>query len=292
MDCLASIYRHQVSCSFEIIVVDNNSSDGSVMAVQNTYPAVKIIQNKNNVGFAAANNLAIKNSQSRYIFLLNPDTLIHENTLDCMLEFINNHNSVGAVGPKIINADGSIQYTGMRFPNIRNMIYETLFLDRIFSHSKIFGNHKMLYEDFNTPFPVDYTQGSALMIRRSVLDGSGLLDERYFMYFEETDLCFFIKKLGYEVFYFPGARATHFGGEERGHFSERRLLHYHKSLFQFYRKNYLSKNLLLLRIVIFIRSSIRIFLWSGILLFKPSSAKNTFSILKGYLKTLRLIFTA
>lgn len=290
LNCLHSIFENPIICSYEIIVIDNNSSDMTVNAIQEEYPKVSIIKNSENKGFASANNQGIKQSSGRYILLLNPDTLVHKNSFDSMVQYLDEHPKIAALGPKILNEDGSQQFTGIRFPNNSNLFFETFFLDRIFPRSRIYGKHKSLFEDYTKPFNIDYAQGSALLLRRSVLDVVGLLDENYFMYFEETDLCYRIRKRGYDIMYFPGSSITHFGGEEEGHFTEKRLLYYHKSLVQFYHKNYSRPSVFILKIIIMFRSALRIILWSMLLVFKPQIRDRARSIIIGYSKTIFLNF--
>lgn len=289
MDCLASIAAYPPQKDIEIILVDNQSNDGTVEAVRGGFPAVRVIANENNAGFAVANNQAVSLSNGRFILLLNPDTIVYKGAFDAMINYLDAHPDVAAVGPVIFNGDGSQQFTGVRFPCLWNLLSETFFLDRLFPRSRIFGRHKALYEDFTKPFPVDFLQGSCLMLRGSVLDTVGLLDEEYFMYFEETDLCFRIRCAGYGIHFVPDAAVTHFGGGEEGHFTELRLLHYHRSLLMFYRKNHGVFSRIALRFVIALRSSIRIAAWSMLAVARPQLREKAVSIITGYWKTMNLI---
>ncbi len=183
IDCLRSIFKDPVQCSIGITVVDNNSTDNTIELIKKDYPAIKIIANSSNKGFAAANNQGIEGSTSRYVLLLNPDTIVHSGAFDRMISFLDSNERIGAAGPAILNGDGSPQYTGVRFPGNWNILSESFFLDRIFPRSRIFARHRSQFEDFTKPFPVDYVQGSCLLLRRSVLESVGFLDENYFMYF-------------------------------------------------------------------------------------------------------------
>lgn len=291
IDCLQSIFKDPIHCSMSITVVDNNSSDNTVEQIEKDFPAIRIIANSSNKGFATANNQGIKDSSSRYVLLLNPDTIVHSGAFDRMVSFLDSNETIAAIGPAIVNGDGSPQWTGVRFPSNWNILSESFFLDRIFPRSRIFARHKSQFEDFTKPFPVDYVQGSCLMIRRSVLDIIGVLDKSYFMYFEETDLCYRIKNAGHQVYFFPGSSITHYGGGEEGHFTETRLLQYHISLFQFYRKNYPLIDLTILKFIIFIRSIVRILTWIVMYLFRPGIRIRSKSIIIGYLKTFKLLVT-
>lgn len=293
LDCLASIEKGGARrrIHIEILLVDNDSTDGTVEAVRKAFPSVHVTANRTNAGFATANNQAIRESKGRYVLLLNPDTLVNTDALDTMTAYLDANGSVAAIGPTVLNGDGTQQFTGVRFPNTWNFFSESFFLDRFFPRSRLFGRHKSLYEDFSKPFSVDFVQGSCLMVRRSVLDSVGLLDESYFMYFEETDLCYRIKNAGYDIHFVPSASITHFGGGEEGHFTERRLLHYHRSLFLFYRKNHGPASRIAVRFVIALRSLIRIGAWSLTALLRPDMRHKAGSIIIGYCKTFGLIFT-
>lgn len=289
-ECLRTIYETSQANNYTIILVDNNSSDNTIEEVKEKFSKIVCISNSTNVGFASANNQALMIAKSRLVLFLNPDTLVHKNALLNMIEYLSRNLQIAAIGPKILNHDGSTQYTGVRFPSNWNLFCETFFLDRIFPRSKIVGTHKALYENYDAPFEVDYVQGSALMIRKDILDQVGFFDTQYFMYFEETDLCYRIKESGERIHYFPYAQITHFGGNEFGHFTEKRLLYYHESLFLFYKKHYSALRRIGLACIIAVRSSIRIMLWTLQFPFKRSMHKRIVSIIVGYCKVYKLLF--
>lgn len=289
-ECLRSIIASQCRYSYQVFVVDNGSTDGSVEMVKKFFPMVMIEENASNVGFVKANNQIMKRVDSSYFLLLNPDTIVHPNAFDTMVAFLNNSPDAGAVGPAILNADSTPQRTGTKFPNNWNLFVEALLLDRLFPKTRLFGSHKELYIDFNVLREVDYVQGSCVMLRSSLLQSIGYLDERFFMYFEETDLCFRIKRAGWKIWFLPKASIIHFGGDATAHYDERRLIHYHNSLVQFYSKHYVRSARYVLRGILFMRSSIRIVVWWMVYLFRPSLRKAAFSTIKGYVKTLQLVY--
>jgi GT2 family glycosyltransferase len=135
-DCLESVYSQQTDFSFQVITVDNGSCDNSVPFITENFPKVEIIQNPNNVGFASANNQGVRHSEAEFILFLNPDTLLKQNALQTLVDFMILHPQAGVVGPKIFNADGSLQRTGISFSSAWNLLTEILFLDKIFSYSK------------------------------------------------------------------------------------------------------------------------------------------------------------
>lgn len=288
-DCLHSIASSHQKVSYEIVVVDNNSTDRTIELVERNYPAARLIQNKTNPGFAAANNKGIRSLESRYVMLLNPDTIVNNGVFDALVGVMDSHTTALAVGPAIMNGNGTPQRTGVRFPSNWSILVETFFLDRLFPNSKLFGRHKELYEDLHRERSVDYLQGACLLVRSDVVKTIGGLDEAFFMYFEETDWCFRMKKAGGEVVYAPVANVVHFGGGEFAHYDEQRLLHYHRSLMLFYRKHYSLLSRVSLRPILAIRSSIRIVLWSVMLFLKPGNRPQILSSIRGYVAVLPML---
>jgi N-acetylglucosaminyl-diphospho-decaprenol L-rhamnosyltransferase len=280
--CLESLRTAGPRGPYKVYVVDNCSSDGTVELVRREFPEVRLIANRENVGFAAANNQAIRESRSRYILLLNPDTTVLPGAVDGLVAFMDSHPEVSAGGPTLLNTDGTTQRTGVRFPSNWNIFCESLFLDRIFPQSKIFGRHKELYADSSKPREVDFVHGAALMARRKAVEKIGGLDEGFFMYFEETDWCWRMKAEGGKVYYSAGEGIVHHGGSETGHFDERRLVHYHASLLGFYEKHYSRLRLIMLRPLLVLRSIIRIMVWAALYAVIPDRRKTAVSCIRGY----------
>jgi len=236
-ECLNSIIVNPPGVSYEIIVVDNGSTDGSSEFVKNNFPQVRLLTNSRNVGFAVANNKAIKSSNSRFVLLINSDCLVYKNSLDKLLDFMKENVEVGIVGPKIINADGSIQLSCRKFPSILDATFHTILAD-IFPDNPFSRRYKLVEIGRDRPFEVDWVSGSCMMIRRKALEDTGLLDERYFMYVEDVDLCYRMWQKGWKVFYFPYAKVLHHIG---GSSSSKELVpcfRMQKSVFYFFWKNY------------------------------------------------------
>jgi len=199
-ECLKGLEKQ----SGEVIVVDNNSSDDTVNKV-NKYSQVKLIENKSNLGFAAANNIALKKAESEFIFLLNPDAKLGKDALEKMAKFMEENKDVGVVGPKLINADGSIQKEITPFPNLLNQILILLRLHRLPWFSElVYPNY-----DYDKIQEVEHLMGSALLVRRGVFDKIGLFDENFFLWFEETDLEKRAKEAGFKIVYYPKAEVKH-----------------------------------------------------------------------------------
>ncbi|MCK4886675.1 MAG: glycosyltransferase family 2 protein [Planctomycetes bacterium] len=236
-NCLRSIEENPASKPFEVIVVDNASSDGTVESVRNKFPEVVVIANSQNLGFAAANNQGIEKSQGEYILLLNPDTIVYSGSLEVLIEFMDENEDVGICGPRLLNNDGSIQRSARRYPSFRGALHR----HTAFKFLGVFKGEykKWLMKDFGQDEQKDVEQlmGAALIIRKSVLDKVGGMDERFFMYYEEVDLCYRIKQAGWRVVFLPGASITHLGGRSSEQVPVEKQLMAMTSLLKFFRKH-------------------------------------------------------
>lgn len=211
--CLLSVEASNISFSVEILVVDNNSSDNSVEYLQPRFPNVRFIANKDNPGFAKANNQGIKLSSGEYVLILNPDTVLGENVLQNVCNFLDNTADAGAIGVKMINGNGMFLAESKRgFPTPWNSFCKISGLSRLFPSSSFFGKYHLRYLDENEIHQVDVLAGAFMMIRRKALDKSGLFDEDFFMYGEDIDLSYRITKAGYKNYYLP-EKIIHYKGE-------------------------------------------------------------------------------
>ncbi len=209
--------------SGEVFVVDNASDDGSVELIQKRFPKVHLIENKENVGFAKANNLAIERARGEYLLLINPDTIVQEDTFRLMIDFFNEHPKVGAAGCKILNPDGTLQLACRRsFPSPWVSFTKTTGLSSLFPRSKLFGRYNLTYLDPDQTYEVDAVSGSFLMARREVYEQVGGLDEHFFMYGEDLDWCYRIQKAGWKICYVHDTQIIHYKGEsaKRSDFDE------------------------------------------------------------------------
>lgn len=213
--CVASIYKSNGGkYKLEIFIVDNNSIDGSSLLIKNKYPEVNFIANEKNLGFSKANNIALRKVTGKYVLILNPDTILEEGTFEKLISFCENNKDAGAVGSKLIQANGKLDLACKRsFPSLGVALPKILGLSKIFPKSKIFGKYNLTYLDENETYEVDAICGAFMFIPRVVLDKAGLFDEDYFMYGEDLDLCFRIKKSGYKIFYYPEVKTVHLKGE-------------------------------------------------------------------------------
>jgi len=226
----------QAELSYEVIVVDNHSSDGTVDWLRQNHPWVHLIANCENLGFTKANNQGIAHSRGSYLFLLNPDTEVVGPSLQVVVEFMEHQQDVGAVGPQLLWPDGSVQSSRRRFPT-----YSTGFIESTPLQSLLPG-HRLLRRYFLEDVPddvvqeVDWVVGAALMLRRQALDQVGPLDERFFMYSEELDLAFRLRQAGWKVIFLPEAKVLHHEARSSSQVSTRRLLLFHTSKVQYYAK--------------------------------------------------------
>ncbi len=215
--CINSIVSASGRLSVEIIVVDNNSFDGSVEYLKEKFSGLKqlkIIDSPVNLGFAKANNLGAKEASGEYLLILNPDTILQEDTLEKSLEFYKNTKQIGALTCKLILPNGKLDLACRRsFPTPSVAVYRILGLSKIFPKSRIFGKYNLTYLDENDTYEVDAIVGAFMLIKKSIYDEVRGFDEDYFMYGEDLDLCFRIKKAGYKIYYYPGTSIIHYKGE-------------------------------------------------------------------------------
>ena len=302
-DCLGSIYQKVKGIEFGVMVVDNGSGDNSMEMVKSEFPQVKLIENRENLGFARANNQAIRQSGAKYLLLLNPDTSLANNSCCEMLRFMDEHPKVGILGCRLLNADGTIQPSNSGFPNLF-----TEFL-RIFQLKKlipaiglrekvgerlggILGStlreYFRVYWDSERVRDVDWVSGASLLVRRRAVEEVGLLDESFFMYYEDADWCYRMRMGGWKTCYFPFFKIVHYVGKSDSQFNPSTFLERHKSMYHYFRKHQGMRAVLLLRLFIFGGFTLR---WLGLLAIYPFSGEGREELgkkLYGYLKVIAI----
>ncbi|MCG8605439.1 glycosyltransferase family 2 protein, partial [bacterium] len=230
----------------EIIVVDNASSDGSVRLIKRDFPEVRLLENYTNLGFAKASNQGLAAARGRYLALLNPDTVVREDTFSKMLEFYDANPETGMLGCKILNPDGTLQLACRRsFPTPWVAFTKLCGLSYLFPKSKLFGKYNLTYLDENEACEVEAVSGSFMMIRREVLENVGYLDEAFFLYGEDLDWCYRIREKGWRVKYFPGTQIIHFKGESSKHAQFDYLKVFYRAMSLFVQKQFKAKYLFL-----------------------------------------------
>ncbi len=239
---------------YEIIVVDNASHDGSLEELQRDFrnnSLLTFIENDSNDGFAVANNLGISDSSGEYILLLNSDVIVKKNTIKNTLNYIEAHDNIGALGCKVSLPNGKLDKACRRsFPTFEVSFYRMTGLSKLFPKSKRFNRYNLSYLDENGIYPVDCIVGAFMLIRRDVLFKCGGLDESYFMYGEDIELCFNIKQLGYDVYYYGKSEIIHYKGASGK--TKKTLYAFHESMDIFYTKHYKNLNNFLINAVTYL----------------------------------------
>jgi len=208
-ECLRALLSNPPACGFEVFVVDNSSRDGSRTLLARRFPQCTVIGNRRNLGFARAANQAYRMSRGEYCLVMNPDLRVLPGSVQTLWEFMESHPDVGIVFPKLYNPDGSLQYSCRTFHTIGTILLRRTPLGRLLPNSRILKDHLMTDWDHNTVREVDWALGGCMMVRREAVPDSQLFDERFFLYFEEVDLCYRMKKTPWKVIYNPEAAVIH-----------------------------------------------------------------------------------
>jgi GT2 family glycosyltransferase len=264
--CLKSIFDTKGSIYLEVIVVDNASQDTTTKIIERFKPEVRLIVNQHNAGYAKGNNQGIEVSKGDYVLLLNPDVELKENCLKLMLDFLKNHEDIDALGPKLLNPDGTIQPSCREFPDFSILLWEFTGLSFLFPINRIFSRWRMGYFDFQSSREVDQPMGSCLLLRRKVIQKIGAFDEQFPIFFNDVDLCYRIKKSGGKLYFLPEAKALHYKGGSTRQAKPEMILSAHLSFFRFlskYKNGALNRILLYLSgILLFVTALLRIIFYS------------------------------
>jgi len=261
--CLHSVFASK-NIEFDVYVVDNSSVDGSCAMVKEKFPQVKLIENKDNVGFSTANNQAIKLSEAEYDLLLNPDTIVEEDTFAKVVSFMNEHPDAGGLGVKMIDGSGKFLPESKRaLPTPDVAFYKIFGLSKLFPKSKKFGKYHLSYLDNDKTHKVDVLSGAFMLLRKSVINKIGALDEDYFMYGEDIDLSYRITKAGYKNYYFSDTTIIHYKGESTKKGSINYVRIFYNAMIIFARKHFSGKNaglfIALINFAIYFRAGIALF---------------------------------
>ena len=251
--CLKSLYEGGLKSSFDVIVVDNGSTDGSQHMLAEKYPDVKLIQNEENVGLGKASNQGIETTNGRHVLLLNNDTLVNGPALDMLVGFLDTHPEAGAVGGKLLNPDGSFQ---SGYAPFSTLLEEFLIVTHI---GEMLWAGYPSHGDSNEIKSTGWLSSACLLVRRNALDQVGLLDESYFIYGDEADLQYRLNKAGWKGYFLPLSTIIHFGGRSMDRWKRRKMVYRGKMLF--YKKNYGFISALVLRMLFLVMSFLKMLVW-------------------------------
>lgn len=263
--CLHSVYEAVKNVSSEIFVIDNNSVDGSVVMVKEKFPGVQLIENKKNTGFSFANNQAIRIAKGEYVLLLNPDTVVEEDTFQKAISFMDAHPEAGGLGVKMLDGKGNFLPESKRgLPTPSVAFYKIFGFARLFPKSKTFGKYHLGFLDKDKTSEVEILSGAFMLMRKSVLDSVGLLDETFFMYGEDIDLSYRILLGGYKNYYFPETRIIHYKGESTRKSSVNYVFVFYKAMIIFAQKHFSQHNAklfsTLINLAIYMRAGVAVIL--------------------------------
>lgn len=251
--CLKSLFEGGLRSSFDVVVVDNGSTDGSQQMLAEKYPQVKLIQNAGNVGLGKASNQGIEATNGRYVLLLNNDTLVNGPALDVLVEFLDAHPEAGAAAGKLLNPDGSFQ---SGFAPFSTLLEEFLIATHL---GELVWSGYPSHGDSNEIRATGWMSSACLLVRRAALNEIGLLDESYFIYGDEADLQYRLNQAGWKVYFLPNSSIIHFGGRSLDRWKRRKMVYRGKMMF--YKKNYGIVSTLLLRTLFFVMSLLKLLVW-------------------------------
>ncbi|WHH57424.1 glycosyltransferase family 2 protein [Petroclostridium sp. X23] len=240
--CLDSINKFPPVGGYEVFVVDNASTDGSIEYLNNLDQPNNVILNKDNAGFSKANNQAISKAKGRYILLLNPDTEVLVDTLDKCIDYMDKHDDIGILGCKVMLPNGKLDLACRRgFPNLRNSFFKFTGFAKAFPKIKLFSGYNLTYLDEHKSYPVDSVVGAFMMLRRETIEEIGLLDEEFFMYGEDIDWCYRAKQAGWQVFYYADASIIHHKRASSKQ-NPKALVEFFRAMKVYYRKHHANKH--------------------------------------------------
>ncbi|MGA2317662.1 MAG: glycosyltransferase family 2 protein [Thermodesulfobacteriota bacterium] len=232
LPCLKSIFKGGQGTGWEVIVVDNGTRDGSREEVKKVFPSARLIENEKNFGFAKAANQGLQKASGRYALLLNPDTQVENGAIERLVSFMDAYSDVGVAGAQLLNADGTKQNSIANFPSLGTELLNKSLLRWLFP-TKFPGKGR----NYSEPIEVDSVIGACMMVRRDTLDQVGLLDEDYFLFLEETDWCYRMKKAGWKIYHVPQAEIYHFQGKSAETVKKRARVEFYRSRYHFFKKN-------------------------------------------------------
>lgn len=260
--CLSALFSEpSAPTTYEVWVVDNASDDGSDEMVRAEFPKANLIENPENIGFSKANNQAIRASHTKFIFLINSDARIHPGCLAALAQYANEHQTAAIIGPKVLNPDGTLQYSCRKFPKIWAGFFRNTLLGRLAPNNRFAREYIMADFDHRKSGQVDWVSGCAMLIRRDLISMIGLLDERFYMYCEDVDICQRAWDIGQRVVFMPDATVTHAIGRSSDKNAEKMIIEFHRSWYEYDKKRHPNDNFIRRAVVysgLWLRAAVRI----------------------------------
>lgn len=257
-DALASVYKETSGFDFEVIVVDNNSQDGSVEMIKKEFPQVILIENNDNRGFGKANNQGLKIAKGQYLMFLNTDVVVLENALNKLVGYLDSNPDVMMVGPRLLNRDLSFQHACRRaLPNPINSFFHLFGLTKFFKNSRWINEYKQYNLSPEITGPASALSGAAMMFRRQVYEEIGGFDEVFFMYGEDLDFCKRVLDKGWKTVYVSEAKIVHFGGQSSGKRRVKSLINFYEAMWLYYRKHFYSHYNVALNLIVWLGIKVR-----------------------------------
>lgn len=268
--CLTSIYQETRDIVFEIIVVDNGSADGSVEMVKSEYPSVILIENSNNLGFAAANNQGVKIAKGEYLLLLNSDTIILDSAIQRSFNFALRHPETCVIGCRVLNPDHTLQPTCFMYPSPLNLFLSATYLYKLFPENRFFGRERMTWWKRDTIEEVEVVTGCYMLIKHSTMEAVNGFDESYFMYGEESDLCYRVASRGGKLLFTPDVEIIHLGGASSSQMRPEMIMQTRAAILYFIKKHRSISAYYLSCLLLSLHAAVRIPVWCLKLLFSEN----------------------
>lgn len=271
LQCISTVYESNIENNLEVFVVDNNSSDNSVEAIRQQFPNVILIENKENVGFSKANNQAIKQATGAFVLLLNSDTIVKENTLSIMLQYMKENEDVGAAGCEVLLPDGTLDKACHRgFPTPSASFYYMTGLAKKYSNNPRFNLYHKSYLNMDEIHEIDCLVGAFMIVRAETIKQVGMLDENFFMYGEDIDWCYRIKEAEWKVIYNPTASIIHYKGASSRKKPAKIVYEFHRAMYLFHKKHYAKKYSFLTNAIVYTGITVKL----GLALLKNKAKNN------------------
>jgi hypothetical protein len=280
--CLNSIFACPIERTIEVWVIDNGSVDDSNQMVKEYFPQVKLIENEKNLGFARANNQALRLSSGEFVLLLNPDTIVKPNSIEKLVKFLESTPKAGGAGSRLLNPDGTLQESAYPQPTLFREFWRMSHLDN-WVHSARYPIDRW---SLDQPIKVDVLMGACLLIRREALDVVGFFDEEYFIYSEEVDLCTRLNHAGWDLYWVPNAEVIHYGGQSTQQVAEEMFLRLYEGKILYFRKHYSKFGVMMYKLVLFMTTLTRLILTPIALFEQPTKRRQHLVLSQNYRRLL------